>query len=145
MLSDVTKKMFIGAGKADPAPPLGTVLGNLGVTTSAFCLQFNQFTQDLPAYFVLKTFIVITSNRTFTFSVTLPSTTHFLNLLKFSKIIQVRVHDRYHEKTIFCIDLLSIVQLAKFKFPYIPLQQSVPILLGSVRSMGLVISLEKQA
>jgi ribosomal protein L11 len=31
------KKCFIVASKAEPIPPLGTILGNLGVSSSQFC------------------------------------------------------------------------------------------------------------
>lgn len=38
MITKYTKKIFIRAQSADPSPPLGTVLGNLGVQTSNFCI-----------------------------------------------------------------------------------------------------------
>jgi ribosomal protein L11 len=38
MGSKYIKKIFIRAASADPSPPLGTVLGNLGVQTTLFCI-----------------------------------------------------------------------------------------------------------
>lgn len=58
------KKIYLRAQSADPAPPLGTVLGNLGVNTNTFCTAFNLFTKQLPAYFSLKVTIYIFENRT---------------------------------------------------------------------------------
>lgn len=53
------KQNFIQSQKADPSPPLGTVLGNLGVNTVNFCTKFNSFTEKLPFYFLLKVLIYI--------------------------------------------------------------------------------------
>jgi len=139
IFSDLKKSLFLFAGKADPAPPLGTVLGNSGVNTINFCTQFNQFTNTLPYYFFLKVHILINANRTFNFVVFLPSTTYFLNLLKFNELIKFRVGDRVIDQQVAFIHLKSIVQLAKFKYPVMSLKQSFPIILGSLRSMNLKI------
>lgn len=48
-------EVFLKAKSADPGPPLGTVLGNLGVNTLNFCKDFNNFTNNLESYFVIKT------------------------------------------------------------------------------------------
>ena len=79
------KKIFIKSQAADPSPPLGTILGNLGVNTSMFCNSFNIFTQKLPLYFVLSVTIFIFDNKTTTFEVNLPSVGYCLNLCKFEK------------------------------------------------------------
>jgi ribosomal protein L11 len=118
------KKIFIRAQSADPSPPLGTVLGNLGVTTSNFCTSFNLFTKQLPLYFLLKVTISIFENKSTSFTVDLPSTGYFLTLLKFDHVIKVRVFDRLHDKTIQCIKLGELLKLARLKFPNLPLLQS---------------------
>jgi len=123
-----SKRIFIRAGTADPSPPLGTVLGNLGVNTVSFCTSFNLFTKSLPNYFVLKVNIFIYENRSTTFLVNLPSTGYFLNLLKFEKVIKVRVFDKYHDKNVFSIRLLEVIKLARLKFPELPLCKSILII-----------------
>ena len=47
---DVThvKKCFLTSHAAEPVPPLGTILGNLGVNTVKFCEEFNIFSKNLP-------------------------------------------------------------------------------------------------
>lgn len=40
--------LFLRAQSVDSGPPLGTILGNLGVNTVKFCKDFNEFTKDIP-------------------------------------------------------------------------------------------------
>lgn len=97
------KKIYILSQKADPSPPLGTVLGNLGVNTNTFCTSFNIFTKELPCYFSLKVIIYVHENRSTTFVVSLPSVGYILSLLKYSKLVKVRVFDKIHEKCYFVL------------------------------------------
>jgi len=83
------KKITIRAQGADPAPPLGTVLGNLGVNTVSFCTAFNLFTKNIPTYFLLKTTIFIYDNRSTSFTIKAPSTGYFLSLLRFEKLLKI--------------------------------------------------------
>ena len=48
-LTDV--KLIVAAGKANPAPPVGTALGPRGVNIMNFCKQFNEATIiiEIPA------------------------------------------------------------------------------------------------
>ena len=39
-------KLQIPAGKATPAPPVGTVLGPAGINLQEFCTKFNDATRD---------------------------------------------------------------------------------------------------
>jgi len=122
------KKIFIRAQSADPSPPLGTVLGNLGVQTTGFCNSFNLFTKTLPVYFLLKTTIHIFDNKSTTFTVDLPSVGYFLSLLKFEKLVKIKIFDKYQEKNIFCIKLFELFKLAIFKFPELSICKSFLIL-----------------
>lgn len=133
------KKCFLVSKSAEPLPPLGTILGNLGVNTIKFCEEFNNYTKNLPAYLMLKVIIYILDNRSFKFIVTFSSTTFILNLLKFEKIIKVKFFDRLHEKSVTCILLKDVIQLALFKFPKIDLKKSIPIIWGSIKSMNIII------
>lgn len=133
------KRIYLRAQSADPAPPLGTVLGNLGVNTNTFCTGFNLYTKNLPVYFSLKVTIYVYENRTASFFVQLPSIGFILSLLKFSRIIKVRIYDRYHEKTISCVKVYSLLKLARLKFSYLPLSSAYNIIIGSVKSMNLTI------
>jgi len=122
------KKIFIQSQMADPSPPLGTVLGNLGVNTVNFCNNFNLYTKKLPSYFMLKVTIFIFDNKTINFNTGLPSTSFILGLLKFDKVIKVRIFDRYNDKTISCVKLVEVIKLARLKFPYLEVSQSLGII-----------------
>ena len=39
-------KLQIPAGKANPAPPVGTALGPAGINIMGFCTEFNNKTKD---------------------------------------------------------------------------------------------------
>ena len=80
--------IFIRSQTAESGPPLGTVLGNLGINATKFCKDFNDFTKDLPSYFLLKVKIVILEDRSFNFFVFLPTTGFILSFLKFCLILQ---------------------------------------------------------
>lgn len=61
----VVKSQAIG-GKANPAPPLGPVLGQAGVDINAFCTQFNEATKDKMGQTV-PIVITVYDDRSFTF------------------------------------------------------------------------------
>jgi large subunit ribosomal protein L11 len=127
--------IFIRSQMAESGPPLGTVLGNLGLNAVKFCKEFNEFTQDLPIYFLLKVKIFIYEDKSFTFFTFFPAIGSFLNGLRFERL--VKEHGK--EFIDHCISLRSVVLLAKLKFPLLPLEISVPIICGSVFSANLII------
>src|ERR1700722_8412973 len=117
--------IYIRAGMAESGPPLGTTLGNIGVNTLKFCKEFNDFTKDLPNFFLLKVNILITENKSFTFNVQLPSIGFLIYLLK------KEVSDKNKDGVLFSyqyISLENLLKLAKFKFPYLDMQKSVKII-----------------
>jgi ribosomal protein L11 len=117
--------IFIKSNGAETGPPLGTILGNLGVNSAKFCKDFNEFTKHLPNYFVLKVRILVFENRTFSFFVKAPSTSFILSSLKFEKSIKVKHFDRMHTKSVFCIGLNDLLKLSKFKFFSFPTDKSL--------------------
>ncbi len=118
------KTIYIRSQNADPAPPLGTILGNLGVNTTNFCTTFNLHTKNIPAYFLLKTKISIFDNKSTSFVISQPSIGFLLNLLKFEQSFKFRTANRTNEKVLICIRLYDLIKLAKFKFFELPLDQS---------------------
>ncbi|GAC1363601.1 MAG: 50S ribosomal protein L11 [Ktedonobacteraceae bacterium] len=59
-------KLQISAGKATPAPPIGTALGPHGINLMMFCKEYNARTAD-QAGMVIPAEITIFEDRSFTF------------------------------------------------------------------------------
>ena len=64
-------KLQIPAGKATPAPPVGTVLGPAGINLQDFCTKFNDATKDKMGD-VLPVEISIYEDRSFDFVIKTP-------------------------------------------------------------------------
>src|SRR5215216_2923487 len=127
MKDNIILTIYIRAGQAESGPPLGTVLGNIGVQTVKFCKEFNDFTKELPLYFLLKVKIIINENKSFSFTIKEPPLGNIISLLKKEK-------KKGYEKNFFFILLEDLVKLAKFKFPNLQLEQSIKIIKGSLYS-----------
>ena len=66
-------KIQIPAGKATPAPPVGTVLGPAGINLQEFCTKYNDATKDKMGD-ILPVEISIYEDRTFDFVIKTPPT-----------------------------------------------------------------------
>ncbi len=64
-------KIQIDAGKANPAPPIGTALGPQGINIADFCKKFNEATKDMTGD-VVPAEITIFDDRSFTFKLKTP-------------------------------------------------------------------------
>ena len=64
-------KLQIAAGKATPAPPVGTALGPQGVNIMDFCKKFNDATKEMMGD-VVPAEITIFEDRSFTFRLKTP-------------------------------------------------------------------------
>ena len=64
-------KIQIPAGKATPAPPVGTALGPAGINLGEFCTKFNDATKDKMGD-ILPVEITVNDDRSFSFVVKTP-------------------------------------------------------------------------
>jgi large subunit ribosomal protein L11 len=64
-------KLQIPAGRANPAPPVGTALGPQGINIMAFCKEFNSRTQSQDGL-ILPVEITIFADKSFTFILKTP-------------------------------------------------------------------------
>ncbi len=64
-------KIQIEAGKATPAPPIGTALGPHGINIADFCKQFNAATAEMKGD-IIPAEITIYDDRSFTFILKTP-------------------------------------------------------------------------
>jgi large subunit ribosomal protein L11 len=138
MKNNIKLVLYIKAGQAESGPPLGTILGNIGVQTVKFCKEFNDFTKDLPTYFILKVTILILENKNFTFNVELPSIGFIISLLKKEEKIKKKdgtISSMYY------ILFEDLVKLAFFKFPNYNLERSINIIKGSLYSSKILVKI----
>jgi len=138
MKDNINLILYIKAGQAESGPPLGTILGNLGVQTIKFCKEFNDFTKDLPFYFILKVKILVFENKNFTFKIEQPSIGFIISILK--KEEKIKKKDGT-EDIFYYIFFEDLVKLAKFKFPNFNLKRSINIIKGNLYSSKIKIKI----
>src|ERR1700733_102345 len=64
-------KLQLPAGAANPAPPVGTVLGPQGINIQDFCKQFNEATKDMKGD-IVPAEITIFEDRSFKYILKAP-------------------------------------------------------------------------
>ena len=79
MAKEVTAliKLQLKAGQANPAPPVGPVLGQHGVNIMEFCKQFNAATQKNMGE-VTPVVLTVYKDRSFTFIVKTPPVSYLI-------------------------------------------------------------------
>lgn len=132
--------IFIRSQQAEATPPLGTVLGNLGLNAIKFCKEFNEFTQELPSYFYLRVFISIFEDKSFSIRVAAPTIGFILSLARYDKTSKLHGKDI----TEHCVSLKTIVEIARFKLPQEDITKAVPIVLGTALAAGLKVTREQE-
>ncbi len=128
-------KLQVPAGKANPAPPIGTALGPQGVNIMEFCKQFNAKTANLGD---IKIPVVITvfADRSFTFITKTPPAA---DLLK--KVAQVeKGSGKPNRDKIGSVTRADIEEIAKTKMPDLNttnLAAAMRTIEGTAKSLGL--------
>ncbi len=64
---DAYVKLQVGAGVANPSPPVGPALGQHGVNIMEFCKAFNAKTQSVEQGLPIPVVITVYSDKSFTF------------------------------------------------------------------------------
>ncbi|MBA7672464.1 50S ribosomal protein L11 [subsurface metagenome] len=70
-------KLHIPAGKANPAPPVGSALGQHGINIMAFCKEYNERTSG-QAGSIIPVEITVFEDRSFTFVTKTPPASDLL-------------------------------------------------------------------
>jgi large subunit ribosomal protein L11 len=131
-------RLQIPAGKANPAPPIGTALGPQGVNIMAFCKEYNARTQDQVGS-VIPAEITIYEDRSFTFITKTPPVT---DLLK--KAAGIEKGSSTPSKTkVGSISRAKLREIAEIKIKdlnVIDIEGAERMVEGTARSMGITIS-----
>ena len=135
MAKAITKKikLQIPAGKATPAPPVGTVLGPAGINLQEFCTKFNDATRDKMGD-VLPVEISIYEDRTFDFVLKTPPAAFLLK-----KVAKVKSGASKGE-TVATITEAQLKEIAETKLPDLnayDVEHAMKIVEGTARNMGI--------
>ena len=128
-------KLQIAAGKATPAPPVGTALGPHGVNIMEFVKQFNARTQG-QAGMITPVEVTIFKDRTFTFITKTPPAAV---LLKKEAGIEKGSPTSNRQK-VGKVTRAQIRKIAELKQPDLnatDLDGAMKMIAGTARSMGL--------
>ena len=136
-MANVAKKIKIQipAGKATPAPPVGTVLGPAGINLGEFCTKYNDATKDKMGD-ILPVEITIYEDRTFTFVVKTPPTPFLIK--KACKINKGSVKGK--NEIVGKLTADQIKEIAETKMPDLncyTLEDAIKIVKGTAINMGV--------
>lgn len=130
-------KIQIPAGKATPAPPVGTALGPHGVAIMDFCKAYNAATES-QAGTIVPVEITIFEDRTFTFVLKTPPAPV---LLRQAAGLE-KGSQKPGRETAGSVTLEQVTEIAKSKMQdlnAIDLDGAVLQIKGTARSMGLTV------
>ena len=139
MAKNVVKKikLQIPAGKATPAPPVGTVLGPAGINLQEFCTKYNDATRDKMGD-IVPVEISIYDDRTFDFVLKTPPTATLL--MKAAGID--KGSKKGANEIVATISKEDVKKVAEIKMPDLNaynLEEGIQIVAGTARNMGIAI------
>ena len=139
MAKEIVKriKLQIEAGKATPAPPVGTVLGPAGVNLQEFCTKFNDATRDKMGD-VVPCEISVYDDRSFDFVLKTPPAGFLLK--KAAKI--KKGSTKGANEIVATISKEDLRKIAETKLPDLnayDVDAAMNIIEGTARNMGIAI------
>ena len=128
-------KLQIAAGKATPAPPVGTALGPHGVNIMDFCKNFNAKTAKDEGL-IIPVVVTVYADRSYTFITKTPPAAVLLkraaNIAKGSGVP--------NKNKVGTVTAKQVQEIAKLKLPDLnteSIDSAVRSVRGTARSMGL--------
>ena len=139
MAKEVVKKikLQIEAGKATPAPPVGTVLGPAGINLQDFCSKYNEQTRDRMGD-VLPVEISIYDDKSFDFVIKTPPTGFLIK--KYAKIAKGSVNGS--KEPVGSLSKDDLRAIAEIKMPDLncyTVEDAMKVVEGTARNMGVTI------
>ena len=121
-------KLQIPAGKATPAPPVGTVLGPAGINLQDFCTKYNDATREISVY----------DDRSFDFVIKTPPASFLLK--KYAKVNKGAV--KASKEVVGTITEAQLREIAEIKLPDLnaySVEEAMKIVAGTAKNMGIAI------
>jgi large subunit ribosomal protein L11 len=130
-------KLQIGAGKANPAPPVGPALGQHGLNIQEFCTKFNEATKAQMGD-IVPAEITVYEDRTFSFVLKTPPAS---DLLRKAAGVEKGAGNPLKDK-VGTITGAKLQEIAERKLPDLnanDVDAAEKIIAGTARSMGIKI------
>ena len=133
----VTKiiKLQIPAGKATPAPPVGTVLGPAGINLQEFCTKYNDATRDKMGD-ILPVEITIYEDRSFDFVIKTPPTPFLIKKVTGIK----KGSTKGKNEIVGSLTQAQLKEIAEIKLPDLncySVEEAMKIVAGTAKNMGI--------
>lgn len=130
-------KLQIPAGKATPAPPVGTALGPHGVNIMGFCKEFNAKTAD-QAGMIIPIVLTVYQDRSFTFITKTPPAAVLIK-----KAVGIESGSGTpNKKKVANLSKEKLEEIAKLKMPDLnanTVEAAMSMIAGTARSMGVTV------
>ena len=130
-------KLQIPAGKATPAPPVGTALGPHGVNIMQFTKEFNAKTAD-QAGLIIPVVLTVYQDRSFTFITKTPPVPVLIK-----KKVSIESGSKVPNKTkVGNLTKEQVREIAEVKMPDLnaaTIEAAISMVKGTARSMGITV------
>jgi large subunit ribosomal protein L11 len=131
-------KIQIPAGKASPAPPVGTALGPHGVAIMDFVKQYNAATESQVGT-IVPVEITVFNDRTFTFVLKTPPAPVLIR--KAAGVAKGAA--KVGRETVGQLTMAQVVEIAEVKMPDLnanDIDAAEKIIAGTARQMGITVT-----
>jgi len=128
-------KLQVNAGKATPAPPVGSALGPHGLNIMDFCKAFNAKTAKQEGL-IIPVVVTVYSDRTYSFITKTPPAAILLK-----KAANIAKGSGVPNKTkVGKVSMKDVREIAQLKMPDLnasSIEAAIKIVMGTARSMGV--------
>jgi large subunit ribosomal protein L11 len=129
-------KLQIPAGKATPAPPVGTALGPQGINIMAFVKEFNARTQGQDT--ILPVEVTIYADKSFTFILKTPPTAELIK----KELGLASGSGTPNKSKVGQLTQAQVRKIAEVKMPDLNtdnIESAMAMVAGAARSMGVTV------
>ena len=130
-------KLQIPAGKATPAPPVGTALGPQGINIMAFVKEFNARTQGQDT--ILPVEVTIYADKSFTFILKTPPTAELIK----KELGLASGSGTPNKSKVGQLTSAQVRKIAEVKMPDLncdSIESAMAMVAGAARSMGVTVA-----